>query len=704
MLSWGIRMTIAVVVPLFYGTITGQGNAAMWMIISAESISWVELKGSFAQRTRVLTGGAFLALLFGFAGCISSGSLWLSMLLMMIVVFIACLFKNLGERGSGLSLSVYVMFIVANAYPVKDLDDTLARCLFIFIGGLWSIVVGVVASLFISEQTPYKRSIAFIWKSTASLAAIIDKGWDAQESRAGIRAIYLKEKEVRTAIESSLQLYDKLAHQNNHDNSNALHMAQLRKTASLVAANIMAIAEELESINLKSLPRAQKLSVHAILKSIEVICERLTIYTVSSKTEEEVLLQSRIIRLQNMCALLEESKEEIEIGQRSAVLRLIHFTERIIKLIETSMAHIASTSTDKKVYRSYSPMKTLLILHHKHWFRSIRRLANINTHSFRYALRTAIVGTLGLFIAKWQNIHYGYWLPFTVMIVIQPYFGATLRKALDRVWGTVLGVIIGGLLLMLPAQLHIQDVLIIICPIFMVYFLRTRYSTATFFITVFLVSLFAIEDGLSTDVILIRTLCTIGGAALAVIAEFALLPNWDKKWLPRHLATAIKANYDYFVFSFYPQANSPHSWTYYRRIAESSNSNAFDSFNRYLEEPTTKGKTFSSYYQMISHCIRITRELNNGNIEEEITEQNISPDTIAQQQQKMKVCLEMFNKIMTEIINLGFEAEHKLNIRFADETNILNHPLNEMQSIYLDKISIELNAFCRDLEKLSDKS
>lgn len=703
MLSWGIRMTIAVVVPLFYGMLTGQGNAAMWIIISAESISWVELKGSFAQRTRVLTGGAFLALLFGFAGCISSGSLWLSMLLMMIVVFIACLFKNLGERGSGLSLSVYVMFIVANAYPVKDLDDTFARCLFILIGGLWSIIVGVVASLFMSEQTPYKRSIAFIWKSTASLAAIIDKGWDIQGSRAGIRDIYLKEKEVRTAIENSLQLYDKLAHQNNHDNANAFHLAQLRKTASLVAANIMAIAEELEGTNIKALPQAQRLSIHAILKSIEVICERLTIYTVTTKSEEEVLLQSRIIRLQNMSALLLENKQEIEAGTRTSVLRLVHFTGRIIKLIETAMTHIAATSTDKKVYRSYSPMKTLLILHHKHWFTSIRRLANINTHSFRYALRTAIVGTLGLFIAKWQHIHYGYWLPFTVMIVIQPYFGATLKKALDRVLGTILGVITGGLLLMLPVQLHVQDVLIIVCPIFMVYFLRTNYSIATFFITVFLVSLFAIEDGLSLDVIFIRTLCTIGGAALAVIAEFALLPNWDKKWLPRHLATAIKANYDYFAYSFFPQPGIAHSWTYYRRLAESNNSNAFDSFNRYLEEPTTKAKSFSNYYQMISHCIRITRELNNGNIEEDTTPGNVSPDTLAQQQQKMTECLQLFNKIIVAIINLGFESESKLNIKPADPVNILQRPLNEMQSIYLDKISIELNAFCRDLEKLSEK-
>lgn len=704
MLSWGIRMTIAVIVPLFAGIYLHQSAEAMWVIVAAESICWVELKGSFAQRVRLLLGGAVLALLFGFAGSVSSGNLYVGLALMLVVVFIACLFKNLGERGSGLSLSVYVMFIIANAYPVADFSETLSRCSYIAIGGVWTFLVGTVASLFMSEQMPYKRSIAFIWKSTASLAGVIDLGWDGKTQKAGIREIFLKEKEVNAAIESSLQLYEKRAYHNNHESENAHQMAKLRKSVYLTSANLMALAEELDGIKMSALSGAQKMSIHAILKSIEVICERMTIYTVSSKTEEEILLRSRIIRLQNMCALLREGAANHT--EQKTINKVLHFTERIIKLVENAMGHITSVANDKKVYRSYSLMKTLLILHHSHWLNSVRRLANVNTHSFRYALRTAIVATLALFISKVFEIPHGYWLPFTVMIVVQPYFGATLKKALDRVLGTILGVVFGGLILLLPPEFHAKEILLVVCPVLMVYFLRTQYSVATFFISLFLVALFAAENTFNTNVIIVRALSTIGGAALAVVGEFALLPTWDKKWLPRHIAEAINANYNYFLFTFYPNNfSSAHQWTHYRRLSESSNSNAFDSFNRYVQEPTSKEKNYSLHYQIISHCIRITRELNNYHIESDVQKNQSSRDLFAQQKENIKNNLVLFNAIEDRLASLNVvskrdEVQELIDSSIAPSTL----PINETQAIYLDKLSIELDAFLRDMEKWKTKT
>lgn len=697
MLSWGIRMTFAVVVPLFFGILTHHAAEMMWVIIASESIGWVELKGSFAQRVRVLLGGAFLAMIFGFAGAISNGSLLLSILMMLLVVFIATLFKNLGERGSGLSLTVYVMFITANAFPVADFAAVLERCSYIAIGGAWTFLVGTLASLFMTEQMPYKRSVALIWKSTAALAYAIDKGWDGNAQKASIREIYLKEKEVNDAIDSSLQLYDKRVYQP-HENENAQQMAHFRKSTCLASATLLVISEELNYVQMTALTGAQRQSIHAILKSCAIVCERMTIYTVSAKLEEEMLLRSRLLRLQNMCAVLRDS--EIAITERDAIYKMLIYTERLVKLVENSMSTISAVAEDRKVYRSYSLMKTLLILHHKHWVDSVRRLANINTHSFRYALRTAIVATLALFLYKWFNIQHGYWLPFTVMIVVQPYFGATLKKALDRVLGTVLGVVVGGLLLMLPIELHIKTLLLVISPVLMVYFLRKQYSVATFFISIFLVTLFAAENSYDTNVIIIRSLCTIGGAALAVVGEFALLPTWDKQFLPKHIAKAIQDNYNYFLFTFYPnQYSSIHQWTHYRRLAESSNSNAFDSFNRYLQEPTSKGKDYTLLYQMVAHCIRVTRELNNYHLEAEADKRFVIHKEFAEKKLIIEACLNQFVSIQTALQGNSLDCNTEGLLVPISELEVGLLPLNETQAVYLDRLHIELKTFARDAQK-----
>jgi hypothetical protein len=291
-----------------------------------------------------------------------------------------------------------------------------------------------------------------------------------------------------------------------------------------------------------------------------------------------------------------------------------------------------------------------------------------------------------------------------VMIVIQPYFGATLKKALDRVLGTILGVIVAGILMSFPEHFHIKELLLIVSPILMVYFLRTQYSVATFFISVFLVALFAAEENLDNSVIIIRALSTIGGAALAVVGEFALLPSWDKKWLPRHIAASINANYNYFLFTYYPNHfSSVHQWTHYRRMAESSNSNAFDSFNRYLEEPTSKDKEYSLYYQIISHCIRVTRELNNYHIESEVEQKLRNIKKFEAQKVTISACLQQFNTIKQDLKSLDISTDGAAEPEILEDIPVSFIPLNDTQSIYLDKLKVELNAFVRDMHKWVSK-
>jgi hypothetical protein len=219
-------------------------------------------------------------------------------------------------------------------------------------------------------------------------------------------------------------------------------------------------------------------------------------------------------------------------------------------------------------------------------------------------------------IYKYFEIDHGYWLPFTVIIVLQPYFGATFRKALDRTVGTVLGGLAGGLLLRLPAGLHLKEIMLFGSAVAMVYFFRLRYTVSSFFITLNLVLLFSVSQDLNKSILLIRLASTIGGAIIAVSAGFILLPTWDRNWLPRLLSQSLRSNYEYFIRSFYLQNEQAAPWTRYKRLAEISNSNAFDSFNRFMSEPRASKRAYTIYYSIITHNVRITRELTNIHIEE----------------------------------------------------------------------------------------
>ncbi len=697
--SWGLRMAISAIAPVIWGLSTDRLSDAIWITLTAECICWMELKGSFGQGVRVLFAGILLTTVFGFLGTMTANNLFLSIAGMFAVGFIAVQFKNLGSRGSGLAICVYVLYILCNAYPVQDTHELLYRTMLIAIGGAWCMAVGVFITLLMPAKEPYRRTIALIWQSIAGLSQTIAKGWDGKATRSSLRNIYLQERQVRTAIDDSFHFYEAMAHQANVNDKEEYQLAQFRKATALIATHITAISEELENIHIKDIDNSLQLKIYAILRALQQVAERMAVYVVTLQPEEELLLSSRIDRLNKLTSLLKEHEFNNSLQDRS-VERVIQLTERTIKLIESSIGRLKEMGDDKAVFRSYSLIKTLFILHPRHLVKNLKILLDPDTFTMRYALRAAVAVTIALFIDKWFHIDHGYWIPFTTLTIMQPYFGATFKKAIDRVIGTILGGIAGGILLRLPVSIYIKEAMLFLCFIFMIYFIRKRYALATFFITFSLVILFNVERTLDQNLIYIRMGSTLAGAALAILAGFVLLPHWDTKWLPMHIANTIAANYQYFTATFFsekPVAN----WTRFKRTAESKNSNAFDSFSRYMQEPSFKKKPYAIYYHIITHNVRLTRELNNIHLEQENITYQQAVNTTIEESARILECLEWYNKNMLlakELIGAQDTAIH-----IAEATYIPPFPLSQHQKLYLSRILIELKSMHQDMERLSNK-
>jgi len=693
--SWGLRMAIAATLPMIWGVATGNIEAAIWISLTAELISWVELKGSFTQSLGVLAGGVILAMFFTALGSIT-GNIWLSVAFMLIVGFLSGLFKNLGDRSSGLATSVYVMYIIANAYPTHTVIDLRHRMAFVFLGGMWNLIVGMSIGMFMPVQQPYRRMVANIWRSIAGLTDIVARGWDGSSLRSNVRDIYQKEKNVRSAMDTSFHFYETMAHQASKNDPHEYQLAQVRKATSLVAAHITAISEELDSINIKDTDNVLKLKIYAALKAVEQTAERMAAFIVTLKPEDELLVSSRISRCHKLIILLKEYDGE---ANREPVKRIIQLLERSMKLIESCISRLEEMGDDLPVFRSYSLVKTIFILHPKYWMRNLQLLFNLNTLTARYAMRIAIAAGIAMFIDKWFAINHGYWLPFTVILISQPYFGATFKKAIDRILGTLFGGLLAGLLLRAHMGVWLEIALLFVSFVMMVYYLRKNYAISAFFITFSLVLQFNIEAPIDQSLIITRELATLGGALLAVLAGFVLLPHWDSEWLPRHLADAINSNFTYFNCTFFN--TRPGNWTKLKRDAESKNSNAFDSFNRYMQEPTFSKRSYAIYYHLITHNVRITRELNNIHLEQESTNPQQQNTPQPGQQQRINLAFYWF----TKNAELLYQLHPDVKITIPENDKEVTYPvvLNTQQSLYLDRLIIELKAMNQDLDKLTQR-
>ena len=164
LISWGIRMALSGTLPVVWGLATGRVIEAAWVTLTAEAVSWVELKGSFTWRVRTLFSAAILAVVFAVFGMLTGYNIWLSITGMFVAGFIATLLKNIGDRASGLAICVYLLFIICNAFPVKNIVEFEDRLVLVGLGAAWPVFVGVCISVVAPAEEPFRRQIALIWR------------------------------------------------------------------------------------------------------------------------------------------------------------------------------------------------------------------------------------------------------------------------------------------------------------------------------------------------------------------------------------------------------------------------------------------------------------------------------------------------------------------------------------------------------------
>ncbi len=182
---------------------------------------------------------------------------------------------------------------------------------------------------------------------------------------------------------------------------------------------------------------------------------------------------------------------------------------------------------------------------------------------FRHALRLALALLLGYAVLHAVHPQNGYWILLTTLLICQPSYGATRRRLLQRVAGTVAGLVTGWaalhLLLFGPAQL----LLLVLSGVVFFAARQRRYTTATAAITLFVVLCFN-QLGSGYEVMWPRLLDTLIGAAIAALATWFILPDWHRRQLSQVLAETVRSDARYLARIIAQYASGRHDDLAYR--------------------------------------------------------------------------------------------------------------------------------------------
>jgi hypothetical protein len=578
---------------------------------AAHSISMLDVRGTYLLRLSILGFQACLMIGLAWAGAATGTAIVPAIVLSGAVAFLAGYLRHfLGEYGPGIATPAALLAFTAMTVPVDATSGyAVGVALAAVAGSIWGIVLHI-AKWPIDYKYPLRFALGETWTATAllfeALAEVpLEKFVDRQE-KITARELDLDQTLNRTRLA--------LAGAGDPKERPFLQpLTLLLHWAGAVATNSVSLFALLGKQAGKDEMRFLAYPIRAVLTSFSTLSRCLALAVVSRRSDQRVRTE---VSLNRTTQLLEVLETRIFLhmdnpDDRNHALELVRMLKRfagdlgdVVKSVALNDPHAQFSF---QLIELKSPGVSAL-------YGPVNFSLRMGRELFRYSLRLAVVLICGTAVFKVLQLPHGYWIPFSSLVVLQPDFGSTWRRAFHRAAGTLLGVVVvGGLLYLHPPYWVLLVIMAVLCGV-IAHFLKHNYVAAVFIVTIMLVVSMEAMGPVSFDLAMERLACCVFGSLLAFLAALTLWPLWERQRMRPLLANAIRFNRDYLTAltgAWRAGAKAPG-----RRIlqgkmkVEIANADVFDSLRRMGKEPEAKRAILKAAASLSTGNLRLTRILN----------------------------------------------------------------------------------------------
>ncbi|MBW4596321.1 MAG: FUSC family protein [Brasilonema angustatum HA4187-MV1] len=596
----GLRSLIILGVPIGVGVITGHAATSAIATMAAWFVGMVNVDGTYRQRaTAMIAATVGLTTVFLIASLVSS-HLWLAVPTTFVVIFIAGLAGLYGSVAASVSLVTSIMFVISLAKfaSFSNFSTLIQHCALCLAGGTWTTVLllgvwvvrpnvpamEVVANCYLSlskfidlaSQRTLNPNNRQEWKQRflqaqdtviqdlTSARSVWTAIWTRQKG-ADLRgnSLLLLIEDVNQIVNSVVALRELLVIASEHQLFSRLHKEIQQVIQQLAIALKMlskAIAKGKNSSHLGDLDR----TVEALEHQYKVLRSQVLNQKINVQTDE----YSDLLNLEKITASLKNLAQQIY-TDAEIVTDLRQGKQRSIAQRDISPPAQSERSTIIDTLRNNFTFDSVL---------------------FRHALRLALITTLAELLASLLQLPRGYWITLTALVALKPNYGGTSETTIQRVIGTILGGIIGIILVLLVKN----SLAIAVCFLLLVFTAMSvrplSYNIFTILLTPAIILLLHLISAGGWQVGVLRIVDSLVGGVLAVLGSYLLFPRWERHQLPAQLEKTIRANLTYFqqVIANYlhpHQDASADSINMLRHQAALENVNATAAAQRLFSEP-----------------------------------------------------------------------------------------------------------------------
>jgi uncharacterized membrane protein YccC len=576
--------------------------------IAGESLALIDLRGPYSLRLILLGGMALLFASVAALGAASAGSVTGAVLAMGTIAALAGLWRHVNsDFGLSLGVSSCVLFLIALAYPPSG-SPALYSGLATLLGGCFSVALQVLMWP-IRAQQPLRRLVAESWLAVATLVEALSANLSLR-TKPSPRSLVEAETNLRGMLDKTTATL--VAAIGGKKPPFIDRLEALNTAAARLATRVGALGVALEPMKERGEFAQFATSLSAVLETLEHLASSVARLTVSRQPEDLVACSLHLRRATDLLDALETRvKAHVSaLHERDTVLTILEAIRAIFPEIGATTLATVERARERTVFALELPEVTPPSLGSLTAALNLR--GKIEPALVRYTARIAVLMMLGVGLYRGFDIPRGYWLPLTIIVVLQPDYGATRKKAGLRILGTVTGLALGSALLLLSPPRGVILATIGATMAAFAFWVRRNYALAIFFVTLNLGLLLHLGGTPTLVFALERLGATLAGGAIALSAAYAFWPAWERRRLPPLLSRALRDNRDYLgrVIEGLAGGGSYDAATIaMKRAAERANSKVFTSLERMMGDPLAQRERIEQAAALANGNRRLTRIL-----------------------------------------------------------------------------------------------
>lgn len=591
----GLRCMASFMAPLALGMSGRLPVEMIFAAMAAQNVANVDVRGSYGLRLSLLLSMSVILAGSSAMGALAAPSLAASLAATLLIGLGAGLWRHLSsDYGPSLAIASGFLCFIAMAEkggPAAAQSHAIAS----LVGGCWGTALHV-ALWPIRPQHPLRHAVGTSWLAVADTCTL--------------SADHAAEAGLRMALDKAGAILGSARARRNR--VVVARLEELNNTGARLAQRVSALQSAWEEV--AGIPAGADVASAAgnVLSVLGNLSRAVALAVVSRQPGNLARAEVRLRRLDHLlgvlCGFISQQPEP---GRWAALDSTAGQLQAYLPQVGESLRRTMDRASDQGAFS----LELADLAHLR--LRPLAAALNLSWHVdpalLRYTARITVLSLVGVWAMKVLDLRHGYWLPLTLMVVLQPDYGSTRAKAVQRLMGTLAGSILASLILWLRLPFAALMAATALSAFGFGFFLRRSYWIAVIFITLFVVVLTESLGPATLELTVERFGDTLAGGLLAMLAALVFWPVWEKGRFRPILARALGANAAYMrIVGLRLAAGRRYDAEVVsaKRAAESASADVFSSLQRMSGDPKNVRGLMGELAVVANGNQRITRSLN----------------------------------------------------------------------------------------------